>query len=120
MRRLVPAIGALATCALLAGCGARTATVDPSAVPTGASLARLHIPAGDWMRFDYDAGRSGVGPAATGLGPRNVGALRRRTVKLPGTVDSSAIELHGVTVRGHRVRRRRRTVGPGRRSERRW
>src|SRR5205823_6526173 len=96
------AIGAVATCALLAGCGGHTATVDPSSVPTAASLARLHIPAGDWTRFNYDAGRSGVGPAATGLGPRNVGALRRRTVKLPGTVDSSAIELHGVTVRGHR------------------
>jgi hypothetical protein len=76
--------------------------IDPSAVPTDASLARVHIPVGDWMTFDYDAQRSGVGPAATGLGPHNVGALRLRRVKLPGTVDSSAIELHGVAVRGHR------------------
>src|SRR5437764_10304298 len=63
MRRFGPAIGALATCALLAGCGGHTATVDPSAVPTATSLARLHIPAGDWTRFNYDAGRSGRGPA---------------------------------------------------------
>jgi hypothetical protein len=74
--------------------------IAPSAIPTSAELARVHIPAADWPRFDFDAQRSGVGPAATGLGPRNVGALRLRTVRLPGTVDSSAIELHGIKVRG--------------------
>ena len=97
MMRLLPALAAVAL--LLAGCG-RSASVDPSAVPTAASLARVKIPGGDWMRFDYDAQRSGVGPAATGLGPHDVGALRLRKVKLPGTVDSSAIELHDVAVGG--------------------
>src|SRR5438132_3191098 len=93
--------GALLACLLmLAGCGGRGAMIDPSAVPTPASIAKLKIPAGDWTRFDFDAQRSGVGPASTGLGAHNVGALRLRTVKLPGTVDSSAIELHGVKVRG--------------------
>lgn len=79
------------------------ATIAPSAVPTSASLAKAKIPSGDWTRFDFDAQRSGVGPAATGLTAHNVGALRLRKVKLPGTVDSSAIELHAVKVRG-RVR----------------
>ena len=105
MIRRVLALGVLgalvASVLALAGCG-RSAQLDPSAVPSSAALARVRIPAGDWTRFDYDAQRSGVGPSATGLGPHSVGALRLRTVKLPGTVDASAIELHGVAVRGHR------------------
>ena len=83
----------------LAGCG-RSAMVVPSAVPSKASLARIQIPSADWPRFDVDAQRSGVGPAATGLGAHDVGALRLREVRLPGTVDSSAIELHGADVHG--------------------
>ena len=94
---------AILTAGLLAvaGCGGgHTATIDPTAVPTAASLAKTKIPTGDWMRFDFDAQRSGVGPPATGLTAHNVGALRLRKVKLPGTVDSSAIELHAVTIGG--------------------
>ena len=100
MRRALLALGALGL--LLAGCGSgRTATVDPTAVPTEATLANSKIPAAaNWSRFDVDAQRSGVNPAATGLGAHNVGALRLRKVSLPGTVDSSAIELHGINVRG--------------------
>ena len=94
------ALGALAASVFaVAGCG-RSAQVDPGAVPSAGTLARVRIPAADWTRFNYDAQRGGVGPAATGLDPHNVGALRLRTVKLPGTVDASAIELHGVVVRG--------------------
>jgi PQQ-like domain len=101
MRRALLGLGAVAL--LIAGCGGQTASIDPSAVPTKATLAKTKIPAPvDWPRFDFDAQRSGVGPAAVGLGPHNVGALRLRKVKLPGTVDSSAIALHGVVVRGHR------------------
>jgi hypothetical protein len=101
-RQLHGASGALAACLfVLAGCGgSQSPMIDTSAVPTAASLAKVQIPEGDWTRFDFDAQRSGVGPAATGLGPHNVGALHLRTVKLPGTVDSSAIELHAVSVGG--------------------
>jgi PQQ-like domain len=92
---------AVAVAVAVAGCaGARTATIDPSAVPTAASIAKANIPSGDWTQFDFDAQRSGVGPAATGLTAHNVGALRLRKVRLPGTVDSSAIELHAVTIGG--------------------
>jgi PQQ-like domain len=102
----VKRLAVLTTCVLavaiaVAGCaGARTATIDPSAVPTAASIAKANIPSGDWTRFDFDAQRSGVGPAATGLTAHNVGGLRLRKLRLPGTVDSSAIELHAVTIGG--------------------
>ena len=39
-----------------------------------------------------------VGPAATGITAANVAKLTRRQVSLDGTVDSSPIYLHGVSV----------------------
>ncbi len=63
-------------------------------------VAAAAIPSGDWLRFNYDAQRSGVGPANTGITAKNLHNLRRRTVRLDGTVDSSPIELHAVAVRG--------------------
>jgi outer membrane protein assembly factor BamB len=61
------------------------------------------VPGGSWPLFGYDAQRSGVGPADTGITPGNLGSLRTRVVHLDGTVDSSPIELSSVAVRG-RVR----------------
>ena len=54
----------------------------------------------DWTRFGWDARRSNDDPHATGITAANVGSLARQQVHLPGTVDSSAIYLHGVSVRG--------------------
>ena len=54
----------------------------------------------DWTRFGYDARRSNDDPQATGITAANAGALVRQQVRLPGTVDSSAIYLHAVTVGG--------------------
>jgi outer membrane protein assembly factor BamB len=54
----------------------------------------------DWTRFGYDARRSNDAPWATGIGVAGVGALRRQQVQLPGTVDSSPIYLHGVSIEG--------------------
>jgi PQQ-like domain len=54
----------------------------------------------DWTRFGWDARRSNDDPYATGITAANVGSLRRQQVRLPGTVDSSAIYLHGVTIGG--------------------
>ena len=56
--------------------------------------------AGDWPEFGFNPARTDVGPAVTGITAGNVGTLRRQQVQLPGTVDSSPIYLHGVTVRG--------------------
>ena len=70
---------------------------------TGTATAAKAIPSGDWTTFDYNAQRSGVGPADTGINAGNVRRLRTRVVHLDGTVDSSAVELHAVKVAG-RVR----------------
>jgi hypothetical protein len=58
------------------------------------------VPDGDWGTFDYDAQRSGVGPAGTGITAANVGRLQTRTMTAPGIVDSAPIELHAVDVGG--------------------
>src|SRR5579875_3780418 len=57
------------------------------------------VPASNWTTFDYDAQRSGVGPADTGITRANLHSLRRMVVHLPGTVDSAAVELADASVR---------------------
>jgi outer membrane protein assembly factor BamB len=57
---------------------------------------------GDWTRFGYDAARHNAGPGRTGITAANVRRLRRQQVRLPGTVDSSAIYLRGASVHGRR------------------
>ena len=54
----------------------------------------------DWTRFGYDASRSSDNPNATGIDTTNVASLVQQQVQLPGTVDSSAVYLKGVTVEG--------------------
>lgn len=56
----------------------------------------------DWTRFGYDAARSSVSPDATGITTANAARLQRQRVELDGTVDSSPIFLHDVTVGGQR------------------
>jgi outer membrane protein assembly factor BamB len=74
---------ALVACTASAGSGAVKAT-------TGA----------DWPMFGFDPARQDVGPAQTGIKATNLGRLVRQQVQLPGTVDSSPIYLHEVTVKG--------------------
>ena len=52
----------------------------------------------DWTRFGWDARRSNDDPHATGITAANVARLHRQQVRLPGTVDSSPIYLHGVSI----------------------
>lgn len=74
-----------------------------SGAPTGASsAASAPVADGDWTRFDFDAQRSGVGPARTGITRQDLHSLGTRVVDLDGTVDSSPIQLHGVKVDGRR------------------
>ena len=54
----------------------------------------------DWTQFGWDASSSGASTAPTGITAANVASMSRHQVKLDGTVDASAIYLHGVTVKG--------------------
>jgi hypothetical protein len=81
---------------VLAACGSgggSTGGVD-AARKTVASSSQ------DWTRFGWDARRSSDDPHATGITAANVGSLVRQQVHLPGTVDSSPIYLHGVSIGG--------------------
>jgi outer membrane protein assembly factor BamB len=79
---------------LLVACGGHAS----GASDLGATAAA--VPSGDWTMFDYNSQRSGVGPADIGINAGNAARLQTRVVHVDGTVDSSAIELHGVKVRG--------------------
>jgi outer membrane protein assembly factor BamB len=96
---------ALAACAgTIAACGGSGSTADAPAVtpPVTSATNAVAVPDGDWPQFGYDAVRDGVGPSATGITPGTLGRLQRRTISLPGTVDSSVIALHAVDVAGRR------------------
>ncbi len=84
-------------CVATAGLGATQCAVDrPQAQPTGPRSPSTH----DWTRFGWDAGRSSAPGAQMGITAANVDSLVRLEVPLDGTVDASAIYLHGVTVNG--------------------
>jgi PQQ-like domain len=101
---------ALAACAAaslpIGACGSSAADKPPAAASTppaaAAAIPTARVLAGqpllDWPQFGLDAQRSDVSERATGITAGNVARLRRRTVRLPGTVDSSPIYLHGVSV----------------------
>jgi outer membrane protein assembly factor BamB len=111
---------AIACVAVLAGCGGRTKTQTTTGETTTAATAVVttkakagapdraqiraaaKVPDGDWTEFGYNAQRTDVGPANTGITAKNLGQLGARIVHLPGTVDSSPIQLHALEVDGHK------------------
>ncbi len=107
MRARAQALAPLLACAVLAACGGHAAGDSGSGATAryssaaGATAARS-IPSGDWAQFGFTAQRSSAGPANTGITAGDLRLLRRRTVHLDGTVDSSAIELHAIKLRGRR------------------
>jgi outer membrane protein assembly factor BamB len=77
--------------------------LNPIAALAGAALvctAAGASAAADWPMFGFTAARTNTGPAATGITAANVADLSRQRIRLPGTVDSSPIYLHGVQVKG--------------------
>jgi outer membrane protein assembly factor BamB len=102
------ALACLALVLALAGCGSNsqsssartTAPAHGTTATDSAHGAVATIPTGDWPQFNFTAQRTGVGPANTGITASDLSQLRLRTVKLPGTADSSAIELHGIRIDG--------------------
>jgi hypothetical protein len=113
VRRSRIACGLAATCAvLLVACGGQGAGSSssrpgnssrasaPGRTSSPGQTSRASVPDADWLRFDFDARRSGVGPARTGITGGNLGRLNLRRVAVDGTVDSSAIYLHAAKVAG--------------------
>src|SRR5947209_12133825 len=84
---------------VVAGCGGAGATTaapadtgpSPGTTPARAAAASSR----DWPMFGLDARRTSATNASTGITAASAPRLRRRTVSLPGTVDSSPIYVAG-------------------------
>ena len=66
----------------------------------GAAIVSGQQAGSDWTQFGWDLASSSASTSPTGITAQNIASLSRRQVHLDGTVDSSAIYLHGVTVNG--------------------
>jgi outer membrane protein assembly factor BamB len=95
---------ALALCALLSACGSSApADVSAPTAPARAIPDTARASGGrllDWTEFGLDPQRSDASPLATGITAGNLAHLRRVTVSLPGTVDSSPVYVHEALVAG--------------------
>ena len=89
----------LALPVLLAACASSSGETTTSSAAPAAAGAKATSSGHDWTRFGYDAQRSNHAPRSL---LHSVSGLKRREVKLPGTVDSSPIYLHSVRVKGKR------------------
>jgi len=70
------------------------------ALSFGSSSQAAAVTGYDWTRFGWDAARTSAPAFPTGITAENVGSLKRQDIQLDGTVDSSPIYLHGVSVAG--------------------
>ena len=94
---------ALAACGSSAPADVSTPTTGTAAIPSVKSTAKLAADSErllDWPEFGLNPQRSNVSEAATGITAANLPHLRHLSVSLPGTVDSSPIYLHSVSVDG--------------------
>ena len=66
----------------------------------GVAADAQSLPPQHWPMFGGNVESTSANPRPTGITAANVAQLARRQVKLPGTVDASAIYLQGVTIRG--------------------
>ena len=86
-------------CTIVLGCDGSSMDGGPRGDTTGVPLTpstSVH----DWTRFGWNAARSNASTDSTGIDSANVATLRRQQVAIDGTVDASAIYLHGVQVNG--------------------
>jgi hypothetical protein len=105
MRAVRPCLAlALSASVLIAACGgsseaeSSTPTIAVSAVPAASQASNSRLL--DWPEFGLDPQRSDVSENTTGISAAQLPHLRRRSISLPGTVDSSPIYLHGVQAVG--------------------
>jgi hypothetical protein len=100
-RHLTRLAFACAACLAVGACGSSapaevsTPIAHQSAIPTPASSTQQLL---DWPEFGLDPQRSDSSERATGITAANLAHLRRITVQVGGTVDSSPIYLHRVLV----------------------
>jgi outer membrane protein assembly factor BamB len=92
-------------CALVAvacgghAAGASSATTSVSRAPANAAhSSSVAVTSGDWPEFGDNAQRTGSGPVLTGITAGNLSRLSLRRIQIDGIADSSAIELHAITV----------------------
>jgi hypothetical protein len=100
MSRKIPVGAALAAALVAAACSGRAAPASSPSTRADARTSTALALGHDWTRFDWDARRSGAPTFASGITRARLSRLKRQQVRLPGTVDSSAIYLHGVTIGG--------------------
>jgi PQQ-like domain len=95
---------ACAACLAAGACGSNapaevsTPTAYQSAIPTPATTSAQQLL--DWPEFGLDPQRSDSSERATGITAASLAGLRRITVQVDGTVDSSPIYLHAALVAG--------------------
>ena len=83
----------------------RTACPTDNALASAAAIPRASASSSDgelldWPEFGLDPQRSDSSEQGTGITEAQLAHLKRVTLTLPGTVDSSPIYLHGVQVDG--------------------
>jgi len=87
----------------MSGAGARGRLLLALGLAASASLGlQAQAAAGDWTQFGWDVASSGASADPTGITAANAASLQRHQVALDGTVDASAIYLHGIEVKGAR------------------
>ena len=75
-----------------------TNTSPPATSSTAQPEGTRQVKSGDWPRFGFDPGRSGVNPEDSSITPSTVSNLQRLwQTKLPGVADSSPILLHALS-----------------------
>lgn len=80
--------------------GVTTVALILGLIGVSAGMAAAQQPHQDWPEFGGNLESSSATSAPTGITAANIKTLHHQQVLLPGTVDSAAIYLHGVTVKG--------------------
>ncbi len=75
-------------------------TVAADSATSGTASSQSGTSLRNWPEFGLDPQRADASNADTGITATNIGHLHRLRIELPGTVDSSPIYLHGVSVAG--------------------
>jgi hypothetical protein len=103
-----------ATVLLVGACGSSSSgATEPGTVSTAARTSTAAAgttaavtaptegePLTSWTEFGLDPQRSDATSRPTGITAKNIGRLKDRQTRLPGTIDSSPIYLHGAMVGG--------------------